>query len=67
MYNLVLYSSHEAGMTSSRKGKILRLEQDVPIRVMGSKSFAVLLNRMHVVLLSDEALSISGVKATAQL
>jgi hypothetical protein len=67
MYDLVLHSSHEASITSSCKGKILRLEQDVPVCVIGGKSFVVLLNRMHVVLLLDEALSVSGVKATAQL
>lgn len=67
MYDLALHSSHGAGMTSSRKGKLLKLEQDVPACVMGSQSFVVLLNRMHVVLMSDEALSVSGVKATAQL
>jgi hypothetical protein len=66
-YDLALHSSHEASITSSRKGKILRLEQDVPVCVTGSKSLAVLLSRMHVVLMSDEALSVSGVKATAQL
>jgi hypothetical protein len=67
MYNLALYSSHKASITSSCKGKILRLEQDVPVCVIDSKSFVVLLNWMHVVLLLDEALSVSGVKATAQL
>jgi hypothetical protein len=67
MYNLALHCSYKASVASSRKGKIPKLEQDIPVCVIGSKSFVVLLNQMHVALLSNEALSILGVKATVQL
>ena len=60
-------SSHKAGTTSSHEGKALRVEQNVLVCVIGCNNLAVLLNRRHFVLLSDEALCVLGVIATMQL
>ena len=60
-------SSYKAGTTSSHEGKALGVEQDVLVCVIGRNILAVLLNRRHFVLLSDEALCVLGVIATMQL
>jgi hypothetical protein len=60
-------SSHKAGTTSSHKGKAFGVEQDVLVYVIGRNILTVLLNRRHLVLLSDKALCVVGVIATMQL
>jgi hypothetical protein len=60
-------SSHQAGITSSHEGKAPGVQQDVLVYVIGRNILAVLLNRGHFVLLSDDAPCILGVIATMQL
>jgi hypothetical protein len=60
-------SSHKAGTTSSHECKALGVEQDVLVCVISRNILAVLLNRRHFVLLSEEALCVLGVITTMQL
>jgi hypothetical protein len=67
LYIFARHSSHKAGTNLLPKGKAFRFEQNVLVYVNSRKILSVLLNQRHFVLLSDEALSVSGVIATVQL
>jgi hypothetical protein len=66
LYILARHSSNKASTTSSHEGKALRVEQDVPVYIIGRKIFTMLLNQRHYVLLSDKELCAFGVIATVQ-
>ena len=64
MHDLACDSTHEANVTSSHKGNVLELGQDVVVCVMADKSLKVLLRRRFTVLLLDKAFCVSGAIVT---